>query len=297
MIRQTITTPTAAHAMHLTGRGARSHDAISESSHMTPTRDPVTTGRAPEARSTCDARSGLMPDHSATSPGPGPDFDDLGPPLLLETGLPGGSDARRMLKPGQPCYGLALVAWRHQDKWDVPRRTAFFSDLERLWPEQSARPSRAAKTMSPDGLELTERRARRAARMLERGATEDEVAGQFGVRRDTLRRTGVWSRAADIRRDGGPLPLKPAPPNGSGLAATVHVGVMPGPGQGVAGFACVTADGSGADRIVYYDVRTLLPRVFAMGESAPSPAGLRILARPLRRRGPGQLRPSAPRDH
>ncbi len=217
-------------------------------------------------------------------PTTGPRIDDSGPDLLLETGLVGGSDGRAVLRPTSPYYGLAVIAWRDQDHWAVPDRIAFFRDLERLWPEREGRLGHSSKTMSPQGRELAELRARAAAKSLANGKSRSEIADTWGVKVDSLRRSGVWSRADEILRDSGPKPLKPAPPNDRGLVATVHDGVLSGPGEHAVEFAYLAVGETSSDRpTTFYDVRTLLPRVYSFGEDPPSPNGLRILPSPRRR--------------
>lgn len=237
-----------------------------------------------------------MAGDDVSQPTAGPRIDDSGPHLLLETGLVGGSDGRALLHPTSPYYGLALIAWRSQDTWSIPDRIAFFRDLERLWPERESRLEHASKTMSPEGRELAEQRARAAARALANRKPRTEIADTWGVKVDSLRRSGVWARADEIRQDGGPKPLKPAPPNDSALVATVHDGVLPGPGEHAVEFAYLAANEISSNRrTTFYDVRTFLPRVYSFGEDPPSPNGLRILPTP-RRRVPRPARPGTAQD-
>ncbi|UUY03017.1 hypothetical protein LRS13_20420 [Svornostia abyssi] len=259
------------------------------SGSVPPEPSPHESRRGPSKR--CDSDADMSVDDGLNH-APGPMTDDSGPDLLLETGLVGGSDGRALLRSTSRYYGLALIAWREQDRWRIPDRIAFFRDLERLWPEQSTHVGRSAKPQSPEGRQVVELRARAAAKGLANGKTRSEIAGFWDLKSDSLRRSGVWDRAEEILREGGPKPLRPAPPNDGGLAATVHDGVLPGPGEHAAGFVLTAVDGTPGDRRpTFYDVRTLLPRVYALGDDPPSPNGFRILPSPRRR----VARPPTPR--
>jgi len=149
---------------------------------------------------------------------------------------------------------------------------SFFADLERLWP----RP----QNWSP----LDEPRARVAAKLLmgSTGITRAEIAAEFGVKSDTLRRRGVWARVDEIISDRGPHPMHPTP---DGRGITSWVGEVLDPGPNVVAVVMATTDG-GSSHTRCYERATLLPRVWRLDDGdPPSAAGHRFLPVPRQSRG------------
>ena len=196
----------------------------------------------------------------------------MAPQLGLVTGIAG--DKRRDLHEGDAFYALALAAWTSQDEWPMPVLISYFAELERLWP----RP----RNWSP----LDEHRARVAAKLLMNGRiTRAEIAAEFGVKQDTLRRNGVWRRVDEIIANGYTLyPMQPTP---DGQGETTVVGEVDRPGPNTVAVRLVAKGDSdqSAGRTIYYDRRTLLPRVWQpLDEDEPSVAGHRFLPPPPRSR-------------
>jgi hypothetical protein len=189
------------------------------------------------------------------------------------TGIVG--DTRQYLSAGDDLYGLALAAWTSQGVWPMQVLISFFSELERLWP----RP----QNWSP----LDEPRARVAAKLLmNTNISRAEIAAEFGIRSDTLRRRGVWRRVDEIIANRGPHPMQPTP---DGRGITRVVGEVGGPGAGVVAVTLSAADGGSPPRTIYYDRDTVLPRVWRLPcEDVPSSAGHRFL--PVQRRSRGGAR-------
>jgi hypothetical protein len=194
----------------------------------------------------------------------------MAPQFALVTGIAG--DTRRDLRPGDDFHALALAAWTSQDEWPMPVAISYFSELERLWP----RP----RNWSP----LGEHRARVAAKLLVNASiTRAEIAAEFGVKQDTLRRSGVWRRVDEIIANG--LVLHPMHPTPDGRGITTVIGQVAGPGPHVVAFTMWDEDDSSEamHRTLYYDRRTLLPRVWKpLFEDEPSIAGHRFLPPPRR---------------
>lgn len=203
--------------------------------------------------------------------------DDADPELVLATGLP--DDERRVLRAGDPLYGVARMAWLVQDDCTIEERHGLFLDLERLWPNRlGKRAGREARARVDDT------RGWVAGRLMLAGHTPADIAAKLGVKEDTLRRGGVFETARTVVRNGGcPHPMRDAPMNASGVVATTTVGMLSYPAPGAVGVVHTTSDGAGERAPVYYDRATVLPRVWdLLSEDEPSPAGLRLLPRPRR---------------